>query len=316
MGMKFDFSKLAVWGEKLGFRNARPPLEGLYIYVLLFFMGALVADFATTFVRTSMLPMGGITNVKPLAGRSPVKKPQISVFSGIKDKNIFNADHFIPESLGEQQKGGEFEDQSTPTLSSLPLELVGTIIHARHELSVATIQIRGKDIHAVMEEEELDGMAKIYEITRHKVVFRNLSTRKLEYIEIKEENTLQIGLVKSGSSVQMDQPEKTNFKFRREEINTYLDDLPRVLQDAKAVPYVVPGSGGEIGGFKMVAIKPGSIYEKLGLKTGDILKGVNGEMVDSPQKAMELYQALKNSSDIQLDITRNGQSSTLNYTLE
>ncbi len=316
MAMKFDFSKLKVIGEKLGFGQARPPFESFYIYGLLFFIAYLIADFSTTSLRTSMLPIGGGANIKPLGQRMTYKKPPPSVFSGIKDKNIFNADHFIPDSKGEQQKGSAGEDQSAPVLSSLPLELVGTIIHARHEMSVATIQIRGKDIHAVMEEEELDSMAKIFEITRHKVVFRNLNTRKLEYIEIKEENALQIGLVKGASSVQTDQPEKTNFKFRRDEINTYLDDLPRVLQDAKAVPYVVPGSGGEIGGFKMVAIKPGSIYEKLGLKTGDILKGVNGEAVDSPQKAMELYQALKNSNDIQLDITRNGQSSTLNYELE
>lgn len=316
MALKFDFSKWTVWSEKLGLRKPRPPFEGLYIYVLLFFVGMLISDFLTTYMRTSMLPIGGITNVRPTLARSSQRKSQTSLLSGITDRNIFNADHFIPESLGEKQKGTEMQDNSAPVLSSLPLELVGTIIHAQHERSVATIQVRGKDIHAVMEEEELDDMARIYEITRHKVVFRNLNTRKLEYVEIKEDANLQIGLVKDTSSARIDQPEQTNFKFRREEINTYLNDLPRVLQDAKAVPYVTPGSGGEIGGFKMVAIKPGSIYEKLGLKTGDIIKGVNGEMVDTPQKAMELYQALKNSNDIQLEITRGGTTKSLNYNLE
>ncbi len=79
---------------------------------------------------------------------------------------------------------------------------------------------------------------------------------------------------------------------------------------------LAPGSDGEVGGFKLIAIKPGSVYEKLGLKRDDIIKGVNGELVDSAQKAMELYQTLKSSDEIQLEIGRNGKTKTFSYTLE
>ncbi|MEM7646253.1 MAG: type II secretion system protein GspC, partial [Pseudomonadota bacterium] len=205
-----------------------------------------------------------------------------------------------------------------PVPTSLPLNLVGTIIHGRDERSVATIQVKGKDIQAVMVGEELDGMAEIKEITRYKVIFRNLRNRKLEYVEIKEESKIKMGVArgKSGPKPTVAQPAQTNFTFKRSEVNKYLENLPKVLQDAKAVPYVAPGSGGEVSGFKLVAIKSGSIYEKLGLKRGDVIKGVNGEPVDSPQKAMELYQALKSSDQIQLDIGRGGSNTTLNYSLE
>lgn len=312
----FDFSKFSGLGEKLGFKNPRPPFEGYYIYGLLFFIGMLIADFGTTYIRGSMLPVGGITKVKNLSKKSQQPQHQASVFQSVKDKNIFNADHFIPESLGEKQSGGPLEDNSLPTQTNLPLELVGTIIHGRHEMSVATIQVRGKDIHAVKEEEEVAGMAKIREITRYKVIFRNLRNRKLEYIEIKEDTKIKMGVAGGSTRPNQDQAEKTNFTFKRSEINKYLENLPKVLQDAKAVPYVTPGSGGEVSGFKLVAIKAGSIYEKLGLKRGDILRGVNGEPIDSPQKAMEMYQALKNSNNIELTVTRDGSDKNLNYNLE
>lgn len=316
MAMNFNFSKLSGLGEKLGFRNPRPPFEGYYVYALLFFIGFLIADFGTTFIRGSMLPVGGITRVKSTGMRNYQAKRRASIYSSIKDKNIFNSDQFVPESLGSQKSGGGFEENLRPVLTSLPLELVGTIIHGRHEMSVATIQVRGKDIQAVKEEEELEGMAKIREITRHQVIFRNLRNRKLEYIEIKEDNKIKMGVSSTKSVEVIGQGVKTNFSFKRSEINKYLDNLPQVLQDAKAVPYVTPGSGGEVSGFKLVAIKAGSIYEKLGLKRGDIIKGVNGEVVDTPQKAMELYQALKSSDEIQLEITRSGSPTTLNYRLE
>lgn len=317
MRFNFDFSRFSGLGERLGFRNPRPPFEGLYIYVLLFFVGFLVADLVTTQMRGSMLPAAGVSQNQKLS-RRPVKKADVSLFAGIKDKNIFNSDHIIPPSLGEKQNGDNFEDDSKPVLTSLPLDLVGTIVHGDGNRSVSTIQVKGKkEILPYKVGEEIDGMAKIREISRNKVIFRNLRNRKLEYVEIKENE--KIRMQTSGPSQPTENvstADVTNFTFKRDDINKYLENLPQVLQDAKAVPYIAPGSGGEVSGFKLVAIKEGSIYEKLGLKRGDIIKGVNGEAVDTPQKAMELYQALKSSNSIQLEVTRGGSATTLNYTLE
>ncbi len=313
--MALNFGSL--FGGSDGLKNPRPPYEGAYIYILLFFVGMLVSEYMTTYFRASMLPVGGITRANKMAKSRSFKPKTASIFTSVKDRNIFNADHFIPDSLSEKNTGGPGGDENTkPVLTSLPLKLVGTIIHARREMSVATVQVSGKDIFAVVAEEEVEGMAKIRDIQRYKVIFRNLRNRKLEYIEIKEENKIQMGVAQSQTPQQFGQVDKTNFSFKRADINKYLENLPRVLQDAKAVPYVAPGSGGEISGFKLVAIKAGSIYEKLGLKRNDIIKGVNGEPVDSPQKGMELYQALKSAENIQLEVERGGSPTTLNYTLE
>ena len=249
--------------------------------------------------------------IKPLTPR------RLSVFSGIKETNIFNEDHVIPRPFGVGRESFQ-EEEGLPVPTSLPLKLLGTIIHSIHDRSVATVQVRGKKIRAVIKDEEVDNMFRVQKVSRYKVVFRNLQNQKLEYIEIKEKDKLKMGVVKKAStpSPSVVPSEPTEFKFKREEINKYLEDLPKVLQDAKAVPYITPGSGGEVGGFKLIAIKPGSIYEKLGLKRDDIIKGVNGEFIDSAQRAMELYQVLKSSDEINLEITRNGETKSLNYILE
>lgn len=301
-----------------GYRSQRPPYEGAYIYILLAFVGYLAADYGTTYVRMSMLPVGGITRAQGGKGMSLRKQKQVSIFSSVKDKNIFNADHFVPDSMSEKttEEGGAGEVEVAPVLTSLPLKLVGTIIHGAREKSVATVQVSGKDLQAVIASDEVEDMARIRDIQRFKVIFRNLRNRKLEYIEIKEESKIRMGVASKGAKKKFGTVEKTNFTFQRKDINKYLENLPKVLQDAKAVPYVAPGAGGEVSGFKLVAIKSGSIYETLGLKRGDIIKGVNGESVDTPQKAMELYQALKSAESIQLEITRGGSPTTLNYTVE
>ena len=318
MAVKLDFylSKVSKLLERLGFMKSRPPLEGYYVYFLLFFVAFLIADFMTTSIRSGMMPEGVEGGeVRKVPGDFVSKRA--SVFSGIRERNIFNRDHLIPKPFGLDKEDFQ-EEEGVPVLTHLPIKLLGTIIHSVKDRSVATIQVRGKDVHAVVKEEEVDNMFRVREISRYKMIFRNLQTQKLEYVEIKEKDKLKIGVLKRKSNFSSagTSSEPTEFKFKRAEIDKYLKDLPKVLQDAKAVPYITPGSGGEVGGFKLIAIKPGSIYEKLGLKRDDIIQGVNGETVDSAQKAMELYQVLKNSDEISLEIGRNGETKILNYTLE
>lgn len=314
-------STIANLGQRLGFNKPRPPGEGFYIYGLLFFIAYLVADSGALYLRTYMLPSGQVASTKaggfskPAAGSKTQRPSEVSTIVG---KNIFNADHIIAKSIKAQKKPGSSTETPTddPVKSSLPLDLVGTIIHGMKNASVATVQIKGKkEILSYKAEEKIGSMATVVEIVRNKVIFRNhRKGKRLEFIEIKDNNRLKIGVKKSdGPSTAVVEPEKKDFSLTRVEVDKAIGNLSAILQDAKAVPYIAPGSGGKVSGFKLVAIKAGSIYEKLGLKRGDILRGVNGEEVNSPQKAMELYQALKGSDKIELEITRDGSASTLNY---
>ncbi len=81
---------------------------------------------------------------------------------------------------------------------------------------------------------------------------------------------------------------------------------PEFLKQATVLP-----SGG--GGFLMKQIQPGSLYEKLGLRTGDVLKSINGQPLNSAEDAMRMYQQLSNISDVQLEIVRGGKPETLYY---
>ena len=81
---------------------------------------------------------------------------------------------------------------------------------------------------------------------------------------------------------------------------------------ARAVPNRDPNTG-EINGFRILDMQEGSIFSQLGLNRMDVLKGVNGEPVDSIQKAMELYNTMKNSGQVKLLIERGGKDQTNVY---
>jgi type II secretory pathway component PulC len=51
----------------------------------------------------------------------------------------------------------------------------------------------------------------------------------------------------------------------------------------------------------------------MGLRNGDIIKSVNRQAVDSPEKAFEAYQKFKNESQIEVVVRRNNNDLTLRY---
>lgn len=288
----------------------RPPFEGAYLYLLALFAGYLIADVGILMVRPAMLP------TQPPPNR-PVRMPSapftdVSKYQPISKRNIFNQDGKIPQAL--TGGGGDFID-AAPVASQLPLKLEGTLVHSNPKKSVATVTVKSKnEAISVMVDHDVENMARITAIERRRLIFRNLNNNRLEYIEIPKDSAVTFGMTEPArSNSEVVQKGDFEFTMRRADINKYTADLGSILQQARMVPNIIPGSGGRVDGFRFVAIQPGSIYEKLGFKPMDVIKKVNGEDINSPTKAMELYNALKSESRLQLSVERNGREEIFKY---
>ncbi|HEY6721241.1 MAG TPA: type II secretion system protein N [Burkholderiales bacterium] len=73
---------------------------------------------------------------------------------------------------------------------------------------------------------------------------------------------------------------------------------------------IVPNPG---GGFLVRQIQSGSLYEKLGLKPGDIIRNVNGQPLTNMDDVMRLYQQFGSAQRVLVDVQRQGRSETLYY---
>lgn len=293
----------------------RPPFEGIYIYFLTFLIGYILADLSLLKMRGSMLP----TKAPPASGSQPYQERIASRtdYDNITQRNVFNADGVIPPALsatGEEQQTND--DSSPAVLSQLPLKLEGTIVHLNPNRSVASIMIQAKnETQAFMIEDEIEGLARITKIERRRVTFRNLNNNRMEYIEIPKDSAIIFGKKQESGGTESDISKQGEYEFaiRRDDLNKYTSDLSSILNQARMVPNIIPGSGGRIDGFRFVNIQAGSIYEKLGFKMGDVIKEVNGEAVNSPTKAMELYNALRTEARIRLTVERDGRVENFSY---
>ncbi|MCR4300553.1 MAG: PDZ domain-containing protein [Sulfuricaulis sp.] len=75
---------------------------------------------------------------------------------------------------------------------------------------------------------------------------------------------------------------------------------------------LIPSSG---GGFLVRHIQPGSLYQKLGLRVGDVIKSINGQPLNTAEDAVKLYQQMASLNSVNLGIMRSGRSESLTYLL-
>jgi general secretion pathway protein C len=82
-------------------------------------------------------------------------------------------------------------------------------------------------------------------------------------------------------------------------------------------PRVLPNYvNGQPQGFRLQGIRSGSIFSAIGIRNGDVIVGVNGTEIDSPQRAMEIYQAMLQQDTVEMEVLRRGRPHTLNYTIK
>lgn len=101
------------------------------------------------------------------------------------------------------------------------------------------------------------------------------------------------------------------FSVNREQLTQQMQ-TPEFLSQA----LIVPHAG---GGFMVRDIKPGSLYEKLGLKVGDIIQSVNGQSISTIEDVMRIYQQMGGSqavAQVDIEVTRAGKPQRLQYSLQ
>ena len=120
----------------------------------------------------------------------------------------------------------------------------------------------------------------------------------------KADSSIKDGVTKTG---------KNTYEIDRAMLNEQLEDLGKLSRQARVIPHY---RDGKPQGFKIVGVRPGSLYSHIGVRSGDVLKSVNGEEVTSPTKALELYEQLKNSDNVTLEVERRGRLTNLEYLIK
>ncbi len=291
---------------------SRPQLGSAYIYLLLAFVGYMLADLLILNMRASLLPNQAPPE-RPATQQTLVQH-QRDYYNGITSKNIFNMDGVIPPPIGGTQQQNTTDDSLPVPTTISGIQLIGTLVHTNPNKSVASVKTpnSGELVGAFRVSDVMDGVGEVLAVERGRVVFRNMNNRRKEYVELPQDNRINLQTASAAPSGRQEGEvtviSDTERSIKRSDLERLTSNLPELLQQARAV------KDGDC--FRMVDIMPGSVYERLGIRRGDCIHSVNGEAVDSPQKALEIYNQLKNSNNISLGVDRNGRKEDLKFSVQ
>ena len=194
--------------------------------------------------------------------------------------------------------------QAQPPISPLSLTLVGTFV------------TQGQEPYAIIEDKKKQnqdmfsiGQSIFNQATLKKIMQDRVEVERMGKIEIlKLDEFGGDGGAPSGGVAN----EGDDFIVDEAELDKGLENLPLLLTQARAVPYFKDGRS---IGLRLFAIKSGSLYEKIGLKNGDILKSINGNSLADITQALKLFEQLKQERSINLTLEREKQDREFKYTI-
>jgi general secretion pathway protein C len=131
-----------------------------------------------------------------------------------------------------------------------------------------------------------------------------------------EEDTKEVQIknktTKTKQQVQAPTEDKV-YSVKRSDMNSYLKNFDRIWRDISIMEIK---SNGSTNGFKVTRIRPRALFYKVGLRSGDIIKAVNGKELLSYADAFEVYNKIKSINSLYITIIRNNITMELEYEIK
>jgi general secretion pathway protein C len=289
-----------------------------------------IAAFLGGFLLAAVVGWGAAFQLMPQARRGKIPAsaqadaanvelpihPDMSQFEMITRRNLFDS-----SGVGASDQKS---DVCAPTKSGLPLRLKGVIFGGTSETSLVLLESQStREVDSFILGETVPGNAKISEITKDRVYL--VQGPCPEYLDVDQPEQFKPRIadlskrtqnaVAAGDSSKTADFSEDGFERRGDTVNvdkqwiekTVTVDFAKTLQDAKATPNMV---GGQVKGFLMTQIRSDSVYEKLGIQNGDVVRSINGIELNDAARAIQTLQAMRTETQLELTFEREGKTVT------
>jgi general secretion pathway protein C len=215
-----------------------------------------------------------------------------------------------PDPLRMSTAGSGPSPSRAPLNLASKLKLLGVVIGDHEGVSAIVEELSSKRQLFFRLHDQIPDVGEISEIRRDGMVVRQGDQQELLELATSQIEKPPSAPVTAGSAAVPVPGSPVRTVLDRREVEQAMGDLPKLLSQARAVPYLVNGA---MNGFRLDFIAPSSFYEKIGLKYGDVLQQVNGVDIRDPGTMLTLFQQLRNEKTVKLDVLRNNQRTAMTF---
>ena len=254
-----------------------------------------------------LLKSGTVRPVSPeTAPASSFKREPADAYMVITQRNLFGS---TDKAIADKKTEAAAAAVEGPDFATL-VEVKGTVAGTGKD-GFAVIEEKGKNKQMLYKVGNVVAGAKVVKIARNAVTFLVGDQERV----LKMVDTSQGPLLPARPGrPPLAGPRGTGpMVISRSEVDSSLKDMGTMLSQAQIRPYY---SDGAPDGFMITNIRPGSIYEKIGLTEGDIIQGTNDRRLVTADDMTALYNSMKAGSALTLKVKRGGQQQSLQYVFQ
>ena len=239
----------------------------------------------------------------------PERVEPLAAYAPIYDRDIFNA---TGTGVSTGSPTGE-RDIAATKQTDLNVKLLGTAVAANPGHSYAIIEdlaTREQLLYHVGD--DILDAATLTRVEWDRVVLSRNGAEEILDLSLDRTPRGQVATraVAAAGAGRIRKTANNKYVIDRREVEDTVKNLNEVFTQARAVPFFREG---KTVGFRVFAIKPGSVFERIGLKNGDIVRRVNGVELTDPTKAITLFTELQNEGHIAVDLDRSQKAQSFSY---
>ena len=263
----------------------------------------------------------------PVIAKSKVQEgPQdfvrpLSDYQVIWQRNLFN----IIVGKDSDKKNEISLEKIALAKKDIGLELVGTVVADDPNLRRAIIDNRKTRKQDAYREGDSTGKVKIKKILRNNVIITTAKGDELLTVEVKESASRSTPFTPKksvgsspSSSQQKARSKKSSTKTRsialkREDVEAWFSDIDAMMENVRLTPYM---QGDQPSGFRISNIPADSALRKMGLRSRDVIVGVDDETITSPDQASDFFQKLAAGDEVTIKVKRRRRTRQIKLNIE
>jgi general secretion pathway protein C len=269
-------------------------------------LAAIVANGLSRSIDATMTPKGGKTTATPVP--STPKTADLAFYTPILDNGLFG-----------QATRGQLTPivnavagvQAAPATAPTELLLLGTATGSFRETFALVRQTARQEERVFRLGDMVFDAGRLVQVTREQA-FIEVSGRKVELLTPMSPPSASIPVEQPAgrSATGVASTGEGSYVIDQRALNAALDNIGQAMTDARLLP---SQKDGKVEGFRASEVKPSGVFAMIGIKNGDVLLSLNDFPLDSPDKALQSFIALKGQNRLKLDMIRGGRPVTFNY---
>lgn len=283
-----------------------------------------------------------VVSVSSVIAAEATEQRSFQQYAVVQERNLFGARGQAAAALPPPRSAPPPAPQAKPAAN---LKLVGTVVGSGDH-TFAVIEDLGTKKQELYRLGDLVREARVVEVTRNRVVLDNRGRRE-ELMSFEKTDTasapgqtparqpgirqpnqprrppipadipsptpqtseLQEGQTEA-AEVEIERVAENMWRVNRDDLVEQVENFGQMMQEARLTPHF---TGGQPDGFMISNLPQESFLGRMGLRGGDIMKGINGQKFGSLDEFFQIYQQLQTEPMLQLEVERSNRTETFTY---